>query len=132
MSNTPDDRLYSKDHEWAQVEGDLVRVGLTDHAQRQLGDVVFVELPAVGDRYEAGEPFGSVESVKAVSEVYVPVTGAVVEVNAALTDSPELVNEDPYGDGWAIRLRADGPPSTDGLLDAEGYAKYVTAESDAD
>jgi glycine cleavage system H protein len=130
MANTPDDRLYSKDHEWARVEGDLVRVGLSDHAQRQLGDVVFVELPAVGDRFEAGEPFGSVESVKAVSEVYVPVTGEVAEVNAALTDSPELVNEDPYDDGWMIRLRTDGPPNTDGLLDADGYVKYVKEDSD--
>ncbi|MEU5084306.1 MULTISPECIES: glycine cleavage system protein GcvH [Streptomyces] len=130
MANTPTDRLYSKDHEWAGIEGDLVRIGLTDHAQRQLGDVVFVELPSVGDRFESGEPFGSVESVKAVSEVYVPVTGEVAEVNPALNDSPELVNEDPYADGWMIRLRTDGPPNTDGLLSADEYAEYLKADSD--
>ncbi|MCL3993148.1 glycine cleavage system protein GcvH [Streptomyces lavenduligriseus] len=130
MANTPTDRLYSKDHEWAEIEGDLVRIGLTDHAQRQLGDVVFVELPSVGDRFESGEPFGSVESVKAVSEVYVPVTGEVAEVNPALNDSPELVNDDPYADGWMIRLRTDGPPNTDGLLSADEYAEYLEADSD--
>ncbi|GAA2190578.1 glycine cleavage system protein GcvH [Streptomyces bangladeshensis] len=130
MANTPDDRLYSKDHEWAQVDGDLVRVGLTDHAQKQLGDVVFVELPAVGDRFQTGEPFGSVESVKAVSEVYVPVSGEVVEVNDLLNESPESINDDPYGDGWVIRLRTEGPVSADGLLSADEYIEYIKAESD--
>ncbi|CUW29323.1 MULTISPECIES: glycine cleavage system protein GcvH [Streptomyces] len=130
MANTPDDRLYSKDHEWAQVDGDLVRVGLTDHAQKQLGDVVFVELPAVGDRFQTGEPFGSVESVKAVSEVYVPVSGEVVEVNDLLNESPESINDDPYGDGWVIRLRTEGPASADGLLSADEYIEYIKAESD--
>ncbi|AKN70380.1 hypothetical protein QR97_11525 [Streptomyces sp. PBH53] len=130
MANTPDDRLYSKNHEWAQADGDLVRVGLTDHAQKQLGDVVFVELPAVADRFEAGEPFASVESVKAVSEVYVPVSGEVVEVNDLLNESPESINDDPYGDGWMIRLRTEGPASTDGLLSADEYTEYIKAESD--
>lgn len=130
MANIPNDRLYSKDHEWAVVEGDLVRVGLTDFAQRQLGDVVYAELPKVGDRYEAGEPFGSVESVKAVSEVYVPVAGEVVEINDILNDSPESVNEDPYGDGWLVRLRTDGPADTGDLLSADEYADYIKEESD--
>ncbi|WP_439675878.1 glycine cleavage system protein GcvH [Embleya sp. MST-111070] len=129
MANIPSDRLYSKDHEWAQVEGDLVRVGLTDHAQKQLGDVVFVELPGVGDRFEAGQPFGNVESVKAVSEVYVPVTGEVVEVNETLNDSPEQVNDDPYGDGWTIRLRTAGSAQTDDLLTADQYADYIKEEA---
>lgn len=130
MADIPNDRLYSKDHEWAVVEDDLVRVGLTDFAQRQLGDVVYAELPKVGDRYEAGEPFGSVESVKAVSEVYVPVAGEVVEINDTLNDSPESINDDPYGDGWLLRLRTDGPAGTDGLLSADEYADYLKEESD--
>ncbi|GAA4982214.1 glycine cleavage system protein GcvH [Yinghuangia aomiensis] len=129
MANIPSDRLYSRDHEWALIEGDRILIGLTDFAQRQLGDVVFVEVPNVGDRFEAGEPFGSVESVKAVSEIYVPLKGQVVEVNEALNESPEQVNDDPYGDGWLIRLRTDGPASPDGLLDAAAYADYLKEEA---
>lgn len=129
MANIPSDRLYSRDHEWALVEGDRILIGLTDFAQRQLGDVVFVEVPNVGDRFEAGRPFGSVESVKSVSEIYVPLKGQVVEVNESLNESPEQVNDDPYGDGWLIRLRADGPVSPDGLLDAAAYADYLKEEA---
>lgn len=129
MANIPSDRLYSRDHEWALIEGDRILIGLTDFAQRQLGDVVYVEVPEVGARFEAGEPFGSVESVKAVSEIYVPLAGEVVEVNASLNDSPEQVNDDPYGDGWLVRLRTNGPTSPDGLLDADAYADYIKEEA---
>ncbi|HKS42068.1 MAG TPA: glycine cleavage system protein GcvH, partial [Blastocatellia bacterium] len=100
MANTPEDLNYTKDHEWIRVQGDVATVGITDHAQRQLGDVVYVELPKAGDKFEASEPFGSVESVKAVSEIYMPLSGSVVEVNDSLNDEPERVNTDPYGDGW--------------------------------
>lgn len=131
MANVPDDRRYSRDHEWALSLGDgRVRIGLTDHAQRQLGDVVFVESPKVGDRFDATEPFGSVESVKAVSEVYMPVAGAVAAVNESLDDSPEQVNEDPYGDGWLIEVAAATDPASDGLLTAAQYAEYVREESE--
>jgi glycine cleavage system H protein len=95
MANTPEDLTYTKDHEWVRVKGEEATVGITDHAQQQLGDVVYVELPKVGDKFETSEPFGSVESVKAVSEIYMPLSGVVVEVNDALNDSPDLVNEDP-------------------------------------
>ncbi|MGH3987345.1 MAG: glycine cleavage system protein GcvH, partial [Pseudonocardiaceae bacterium] len=103
--SVPEDLKYTKDHEWARQRQNVAVVGITDHAQRQLGDVVFVELPEVGDRFEANEPFGSVESVKAVSEVYTPVTGEVIKVNEELSESPEKLNDDPYGDGWLIEIR---------------------------
>ncbi|MGR7000682.1 glycine cleavage system protein GcvH [Yinghuangia aomiensis] len=115
--------------EFRRAEGDRILIGLTDFAQRQLGDVVLVEVPIVGDRFEAGQPFGGVESVKAVSEIYVPLKGEVVEVNEFLNESPEQVNDDPYGDGWLIRLRTDGPASHDGLLDAAAYADYLKEEA---
>src|ERR1700742_2144704 len=109
LMSAPDDLLYSKDHEWVRWNGDVVEVGITDHAQRQLGDIVYVETPNAGDRFEMGEPFGSVESVKAVSEVYMPVTGSITEVNGNVNDSPENLNEDPYGEGWLIKIRMDNP-----------------------
>src|SRR5689334_23456616 len=109
MVNTPEDLSYTKDHEWVRAKGDQATVGSTDHAQHQLGDVVYVELPKVGDKFESSEPFGSVESVKAVSEIYMPVSGAVIEVNEALNDPPEKVNEDPYGTGWMIVIKMDEP-----------------------
>jgi glycine cleavage system H protein len=129
MANTPEDLSYTKDHEWVRVKGDQATVGITDHAQDQLGDVVYVELPKVGDKFEASEPFGSVESVKAVSEVYMPVSGSVVEVNESLNDSPEQVNEDPYGEGWMIRIKIDNPAQVDGLLTAAEYEDYVKEEA---
>jgi glycine cleavage system H protein len=129
MSNTPEDLAYTKDHEWVRVKVNLATVGITDHAQHQLGDVVYVELPKVGDRFEASEPFGSVESVKAVSEVYMPLAGAVVEVNESLNDSPEQVNEDPYGEGWMIRIKIDNPAQVDALLTAIEYEDYIKEES---
>jgi len=129
MSNTPEDLSYTKDHEWVRVKGDEATVGITDHAQNQLGDVVYVELPKIGDKFEASEPFGSVESVKAVSEIYMPLGGSVIEVNEALNDSPEQVNEDPYGDGWMIRIKIDNPSQVDALLTAVEYEDYIKEEA---
>ena len=129
MANTPEDLSYTKDHEWLRVKGNEAVVGITDHAQDQLGDVVYVELPKVGDKFEASEPFGSVESVKAVSEIYMPVTGTVIEVNESLNDSPEQVNEDPYGDGWMIKIKIDNPAQVDALLTSIEYEDYIKEEA---
>ncbi len=128
MANTPEDLSYTKDHEWVRASGERATVGITDHAQQQLGDVVYVELPRVDDKFEAGEPFGSVESVKAVSEIYMPVSGVVVDVNSALNDAPEKVNSDPYGDGWMIVIKPDNPATLDGLLTAAEYEDYIKEE----
>jgi len=129
MTNAPEDLTYTKDHEWVRVKGNHATVGITDHAQHQLGDVVYVELPKVGDKFEASEPFGSVESVKAVSEIYMPIGGSVVEVNEALNDSPEQVNEDPYGDGWMIGIKIDNPSQVDALLTSIEYEDYIKEEA---
>ena len=129
MADTPEDLSYTKDHEWVRVKASEATVGITDHAQKQLGDVVYVELPKVGDKFEASEPFGSVESVKAVSEIYMPVSGSVIEVNETLNDSPEQVNEDPYGDGWMIRIRIDNPAQVDALLTSVEYDDYIKEEA---
>jgi glycine cleavage system H protein len=130
---TPDDRRYTDQHEWALVTGTdgdaVVRVGITDHAQDALGDIVFVQLPAVGDEVEPGTPMGEVESTKSVSDVYPPVAGVVAAVNEVLTDAPETVNSDPYGAGWLVEISisgADGDP-TAGLLDAAAYQALVDA-----
>jgi glycine cleavage system H protein len=128
MANTPEDLSYTKDHEWVRVKADVATVGITDHAQQQLGDVVYVELPKAGDKLEASAPFGSVESVKAVSEIYMPLSGSVVEVNESLNDSPEQVNEDPYGDGWMIRIKIENPAQVDGLLSSIEYEDYIKEE----
>lgn len=128
MANIPEDLSYSKDHEWVRVSGDAATVGITDHAQNQLGDVVYVELPKVGDKFELSEPFGSVESVKAVSEIYMPVSGTVTEVNSALNEAPEKVNEDPYGTGWMIVVKMDAPSQVDSLLTAIEYEDYTKSE----
>ena len=124
--NIPEDLQYTKSHEWVRIEGDTATIGITDHAQDELGDVVFVELPEEGATFDAGESFGTVESVKAVSDLYTPVGGEVVEVNSALEDAPENINEDPYGEGWIVKLR-----TTDGadLLSPEEYEKAVEEES---
>ncbi|MET9294237.1 glycine cleavage system protein GcvH [Streptomyces sp. NPDC003077] len=129
MANIPEDLSYSKDHEWVRINGDQATIGITDHAQRQLGDIVYVELPKEGDRFDASEPFASVESVKAVSEVYMPVTGPVIACNSVLNDTPENLNDDPYGDGWLIVVRVADRRELDGLLSAEGYAEYIREES---
>jgi glycine cleavage system H protein len=124
--NIPEDLQYTKSHEWVRIEGDTATIGITDHAQDELGDVVFVELPDEGATFDAGESFGTVESVKAVSDLYVPVGGEVVEVNSALEDAPENINEDPYGEGWIVRLRTTDEPD---LLSPEEYEKVVEEES---
>lgn len=117
----PDDFLYTKDHEWAKPEGDKVRVGISDYAQDQLGDIVFVELPQVGIRLGKGEQFGTVESVKAVSELYLPLGGEVLSVNKFLEDSPELVNKEPSGSGWMIELKPSHPEELKALMTKEVY-----------
>ncbi len=120
--NLPEDLRYAKTHEWVRQEGDVVTVGITDHAQEELGDVVFVELPEKGAAFEAGEAFGSVESVKTLSDLNAPVKGEVVAVNDALSDSPELVNSDPYGEGWMIQLQVTGEGE---LMSAGEYESFV-------
>jgi glycine cleavage system H protein len=125
----PDDLRYTKDHEWVRLQGDRGTVGITDHAQSQLGDVVFVELPEKGRAVTAGERFGTVESVKAVSELYAPVSGKVVEVNTALADKPEAINSDPYGSAWMIVVELADPGAVAKLLDAKQYRAYVESES---
>jgi glycine cleavage system H protein len=130
MANVPEELHYSKDHEWIRVDGDTGIVGITDHAQNSLGDVVYVELPRVGDSVTAHEAFGSVESVKAVSEIFTPVSGQVTEVNESLQDDPEKVNNDPYGDGWMVRIKMSNPGEVDGLLSAAEYEDFTKAESE--
>lgn len=130
MANTPEDNRYARSHEYIHVEGDTGTIGITDYAQKELGDVVFVELPQVGTQLEAGDELGSIESVKAVSELFSPVTGEVIEVNETLADKPELVNTDPYGDGWMIRIKVTNPEEIDELMmTAEDYDDYVLTES---
>lgn len=117
----PSDLLYTKHDEWVRVEDSEVVIGITDYAQDQLSDVVYVELPEVGDTFEKGEPFGVVESVKAASDVFMPVTGEITAINEELEDSPEIVNEDPYGKGWFVRIRLSDKSDLDDLIDAEAY-----------
>ncbi len=130
MANVPEDLHYSKDHEWIRVKGGIGTIGITDHAQRSLGDVVYVELPKVGESFESNESFGSVESVKAVSEIFSPVSGEVSEVNESLQDEPEKVNEDPYGEGWMIRVRMKNPGEVDSLLTAAEYEDFTKGETE--
>ena len=124
--SVPEDLQYTKSHEWVRFEDGTVTIGITDHAQEELGDVVFVELPDVGDTIGSGDSFGTVESVKAVSDLYTPVGGEVVEVNSALEDAPENINEDPYGEGWIVKLRTTDEAD---LLSPEEYGKVVEEES---
>jgi glycine cleavage system H protein len=128
MSNFPKELKYSEEHEWVKVEGEKVRIGITDFAQSELGDIVFVELPEVGDEIEADEPFGSVESVKTVSELYAPVSGKVVEVNEDLDDSPEFVNESPYEKAWMIVVEPSDSSEVDKLMTAEKYEEMISEE----
>jgi len=126
MSEVPSELLYRDSHEWVRDEGDgTVVVGISDHAQAQLGDMVFIELPEVGASFGQGDACAVVESVKAASDAYAPVTGEVTEVNETLEDQPELVNNDPYGDGWLFRMRMDDPDELDGLLSAEEYEEQL-------
>jgi glycine cleavage system H protein len=121
----PNNLKYTKDHEWIRVEGSAGVVGITEYAQGELGDVVFVELPAVGKKIQHGESFGTVEAVKAVSDLYAPVSGTVTEVNKEIQDSPELVNKESYDKGWMIKMTIDNPADLDALLDVEAYKKLV-------
>jgi len=125
LSNVPEGLRYTKDHEWAKIEGKRARIGITDFAQDQLTDVVFVELPPMGRTVKQGEPIGTVESVKAVSEIFSPITGKVAEVNKALTEKPELVNKDPYGEGWMVVVEAAEPAQATALMDAAAYRRHI-------
>ena len=126
---TPEDSRYAKSHEYVHVEGGIGTIGITEYAQKELGDVVFVELPQVGTEIEQGDEMGSIESVKAVSELFAPVSGVVVEINEALAEKPELVNTDPYGDGWMIKVKITAPDEVDELMNAEDYEEYIEAEA---
>jgi glycine cleavage system H protein len=130
MANIPEDLHYSKDHEWVRVDGNIAVVGITDYAQDSLGDVVYVELPKAGEQFAANESFGSVESVKAVSEVFSPVSGEIADINDSLTDEPEKVNTDPYGDGWMIRVKMSASGEVDSLLNAAEYEDFTKGETE--
>jgi glycine cleavage system H protein len=125
----PDDYLYTRQHEWVRVAGDIATVGISDYAQKELGDVVFVELPKLGDTFDTNEPFANVESVKAVSEVFCPLAGEIIEFNEELAEQPEKINEDPYGDGWFVRIKIVNPEELEELMDEEEYAEYLAEES---
>ncbi len=126
--NVPEGLLYSTDHEWVLVDGDAVKIGITDHAQDALGDIVYIDLPAPGSSTSTGASFGEIESTKSVSDIYSPVNGEVVDANAELEDTPELVNQDPYGEGWMIVLRPSPDASFDHLMDPAAYAEYAVEE----
>lgn len=125
MADIPSDLKYTQDHEWARLQGNLVQVGVTSHAQEQLGDVVYVELPKVGTTVTAGKQFGVIESTKAVSELYAPISGKVVRVNEELTNSPHTINSDPYSAGWIIEVEPSDPGQLGGLMDASAYANLL-------
>ena len=125
----PENYRYTREHEWILIEDQLATIGITDHAQEELGDIVFVELPKVGDRVEAGKPCGTVESVKAVSEIFCPVSGEVKEVNQALSETPEWINQDPHGKAWMIKVQLASPAPLDQLLAAGQYEEYVREET---
>ena len=130
MAVYPEDLHYTRDHEWVRVEGDVGSIGITDFAQEQLGDVVHVQLPQVSEKFEAQDTFGEVESVKTFSELYTPVSGEVIEVNEALTDSPELVNSAPYGDGWMIKIKLSDKGQVDSLLSASEYEDFLESQKE--
>jgi glycine cleavage system H protein len=124
----PDNFRYTKEHEWVLVEGDTGTIGITDHAQEELGDIVYVDLPKAGARIEQGKSLGSVESVKAVSDIYSPVSGEVADINHVLADTPETLNSDPHGAGWLVKIRLSAPAELDGLMSAAEYQSYIGAE----
>jgi glycine cleavage system H protein len=125
MSNYPDSYRYTKEHEWVSVAGDTGTVGITFHAQQELGDIVYVDLPKLGLKVEAGKSFGSVESVKAVSDIFSPVAGEILEVNDLLTSAPEKLNEDPHGEAWLVKIKLANPAEVDGLLSSADYQAYI-------
>src|SRR5271156_5751265 len=126
----PQGLKYSKEHEWVATEDSVATIGISDHAQDQLGEIVYIELPAVGDKISKDDPFGVIESVKAVSDIYAPVSGTVVEVNEDLPESPEVVNEDPYGDGWLIKVKMNDPSDLDDLMDNQEYEEMLAREKE--
>ena len=123
--NLPEDLKYAEDHEWVNLTGDIAKIGISDYAQDQLGDIVFVELPGVGDSFAKGDEFGTLESVKAVSELYMPVGGEITAINEALEDAPEMVNDDPYGEGWMIEIKVSDASETEALMDKDGYLEVL-------
>lgn len=125
MSQLPTELFYSKDHEWAKIEGEFALIGITDHAQGELGDIVYVEMPKLGSTYRQDDCFGSVEAVKTVSELFMPLSGEVVETNDQLADEPELINSDPYAKGWMLKIKLSNPAETANLLNAQGYAALI-------
>ena len=129
MANIPENLRYSKDHEWIGVDGDIATIGITDYAQHALGDVVYIDMPRVGDKLGSHEAFGSVESVKAVSEIFVPVGGEITEVNDGLNDTPEVVNNDPYSAGWMVKVKMDNPGEADAMLSSVEYEEYLEASA---
>ena len=129
MANIPEDLRYSKDHEWIRVDGDVATIGITDYAQHSLGDVVYIDMPRVGDKFGTHEAFGSVESVKAVSEIFTPVGGEVSEVNDGVNDTPEAVNNDPYNAGWMVKVKMDNAGEADALMSAAEYEEYLEASA---
>src|SRR5688572_11827201 len=127
---TPDDLLFTKEHEWLRIVGETGTIGITDHAQKELGEIVYVELPKPGMKFKSGETFGTVESVKAVSELFIPVSGEVIEINEELGSAPEKINQEPYEDGWMIRIRLDSQDETADMLSAEEYDEYTKEEKE--
>ena len=128
MSEIPKDNLYTRDHEWIRIEGDKAEIGITDHAQKALGDIVFAELPEIEDEIDAGDEFGSVESVKAVSSLFMPVSGRIIAVNTELRDSPELINDECYDDGWGVRIELSNPDDSADLLSPADYEEFLLDE----
>jgi glycine cleavage system H protein len=129
MSNIPEHLRYSKDHEWVAVDGDIATIGITEYAQHSLGDVVYIDMPRGGDKFATHEAFGSVESVKAVSEIFMPVGGEITEVNEGLNDTPEAVNNEPYTTGWMVKVKMDNPGEADAMLSAVEYEEYLEASA---
>ena len=129
MSVYPDDRRYTKSHEWIRLDGDVATVGISDHAQKELGEVVFVDLPEPGQIFDAKEEFGTIESVKAVSELFLPVAGEIVEVNRVLADEPGAVNEDPHGDGWLVKIKVSSDAELDELMGGADYEQFIEEEA---
>ncbi len=127
--NIPGELKYTKDHEWGKCENGRMKVGITDYAQKELGDIVFVEIKAAGTKLKSGDTMGTIESVKAVSEIYAPVSGEIVEINTSLLDTPELVNKDCYGEAWMAVIAMDSPAQVETLMDAAAYGEYVTSEA---
>ncbi len=127
--NFPDDLLYTESHEWARIDGKIATAGITDYAQHELGDIVYIELPEVGRKVKKGDVFGTVESVKAVSDLYSPLSGTVIETNQELTQHPENINKDPYGSGWVIKIEIENPEETKKLMDAKSYELFVKQEA---